>query len=266
MTATTPATTTPPAAQRAALAGIDLWHSFGRTEVLKGVSVAIAPGEIVALMGPSGSGKSTVLHLLGALLRPDVGSVWLAGRRIDQLSQNGRSDLRLHRFGFVFQFGDLIPELTLGENVELPLRLTGVKASTARRLAREFLDRLGVADQADRLVQEVSGGEAQRAAVARALVTSPEVILADEPTGSLDTITGELVLEAFVSAARDLGTAVLLVTHEARVAAWAAREVLLRDGRILGGVEQPSTHPSWTGQPKPLPSPAPPAGAPWPAR
>ncbi|MDR3107041.1 MAG: ABC transporter ATP-binding protein [Bifidobacteriaceae bacterium] len=227
----------PPAAQRAALAGIDLWQSFGRTEVLKGVSLALAPGEVVALMGPSGSGKSTVLHLLAGLLRPDAGTVWLGGQRIDQLPEQERSDLRLKRFGFVFQFGDLIPELTLGENVELPLRLTGTKADPARRQARDYLDRLGVADQADRLVQEVSGGEAQRASVARALVHRPEVILADEPTGSLDTITGELVLEAFVSAARDQGTAVLLVTHEARVAAWARREVLLRDGRVLGGVE-----------------------------
>jgi putative ABC transport system ATP-binding protein len=259
-----------------------LWRSFGATEVLKGVSLAIAAGEIVALMGPSGSGKSTVLHLLAGLLKPDAGSVWLAGRRIDQLPEKQRSGLRLRHFGFVFQFGDLIPELTLVENVELPLLLTGVKAGPARRQALEYLSRLGVADQADRLVQAVSGGEAQRAAVARALVHRPEVILADEPTGALDTVTGELVLEAFVSAAREQGSAVLLVTHEARVAAWARREVLLRDGRVLGGVEPSAAlartgaaavGPRATGQTGTaglhgfaLSNAADPPGAPWPAR
>ncbi|MDR1426999.1 MAG: ABC transporter ATP-binding protein [Bifidobacteriaceae bacterium] len=221
-------------AERAALAGVALIHSFGKTEVLRGVSLAIAPGEIVALMGPSGSGKSTVLHLLAGLLKPDSGAVWMEGRRVDQLSEKSRNDLRLRSYGLVFQFGDLIPELTLGENAEMPLRLTGVGARVARRRALECLDRLGVADLAGKLVSEVSGGEAQRAAVARALVHEPQVILADEPTGALDTVTGELVLEAFVTAARDQGTAVLLVTHEPRVAAWAGREILLRDGRILG--------------------------------
>ncbi|MDR1188645.1 MAG: ABC transporter ATP-binding protein [Bifidobacteriaceae bacterium] len=238
------------------LAGADLWRSFGKTEVLKGVSITIAPGEIVALMGPSGSGKSTILHLLAGLLKPDRGSVLMEGQRIDELSEKRRSELRLKHCGLVFQFGDLIPELTLGENVELPLRLTGVKAGLARRHARDYLGRLGVADQADRLVQEVSGGQAQRAAVARALVHSPKVILADGPTGSLDTVTGELVLEAFVAAARDQGSAVLLVTHEPRVAAWASREVLLWDGRILG-----SSPPAIDHMHDAVPAP----GAPWPA-
>jgi putative ABC transport system ATP-binding protein len=225
----------PPAARRATLAGVDLWRSFGTTEVLKGVSLAVAPGEIVALMGPSGSGKSTLLHLLAGLLAPERGGAWLNGARLDNLSEKKRSDLRLRHCGLVFQFGDLIPELTLAENVEMPLRLTGTPPGAARRRARDYLARLGVVEQADRLVSQVSGGQAQRAAVARALVHGPEVILADEPTGSLDTITGELVLEALVGAARDQGSAVLLVTHEPRVAAWAGREILLQDGRVVGG-------------------------------
>ena len=216
------------------LEGRDLGHAYGAEPVLTDVSIAVEPGEVVAVMGPSGSGKSTLLHLLAGLLRPDSGEVRLAGERIDRLSEQARSRLRLRHMGFVFQFGDLIPELTIAENVELPLRLTGTRAGRARRRARAMLERLEVAEHADKRISEVSGGQAQRAAVARALVHAPQVVLADEPTGSLDTTAGELVLEALVGAARESGTAVLLVTHELRVASWASRDVLLRDGRVVG--------------------------------
>jgi putative ABC transport system ATP-binding protein len=236
MTAAPAVTGTPDSAPPvgAVLEGRGLAYAFGPTTVLADVSIALAPGEVVAVMGPSGSGKSTLLHLLAGLLTPAAGEVRLDGQRIDCLSDKRRSALRLARMGFVFQFGDLVPELTVAENVELPLRLNGFAPGAARRRAAEMLDRLGIADQGAKRLSQVSGGQAQRAAVARALVHTPPVILADEPTGSLDTATGELVLEALVQAARDQGTAVLLVTHELRVAAWASRDVLLRDGRIVG--------------------------------
>lgn len=223
----------------AVLAGQDLHLAFGATEVLGGIDVSLDAGEVVAVMGPSGSGKSTLLHVLAGLLQPDSGTVELGGNRIDDLPDGERSDLRLRRLGFVFQFGDLVPELTVVENTELPLRLTGVPRRTARERALELLGSLGVEDVARRRVSEVSGGQAQRAAVARALVHDPAVVLADEPTGSLDTVTGELVLEAFVQLARARGTAVLLVTHELRVASWASREIQLRDGRVVTSVVAP---------------------------
>ncbi|QOR70936.1 ATP-binding cassette domain-containing protein [Ruania alkalisoli] len=215
------------------LAGRGLECAIGSTHVLRGVDIEIAPGEVVALMGPSGSGKSTLLHLLAGLLRPDAGTVTLSGQRLDTQPDRVRSARRLRELGFVFQFGDLVPELTVVENVELPLRLLGEQPARCRERALEMLDRLSVADEADRRLSEVSGGQAQRAAVARALVHWPAVILADEPTGSLDTVTGELVLEALVSAASDQGTAVLLVTHEMRVAAWSDRDIHLRDGAVV---------------------------------
>ncbi|MDR1118859.1 MAG: ATP-binding cassette domain-containing protein [Bifidobacteriaceae bacterium] len=221
------------------LAGAGLTHSFGGADVLRDVDIALQPGECVAVMGPSGSGKSTLLHLLGGLLTPDAGEVWLAGRRIDRLPERRRAALRLANVGFVFQFGDLIPELTVVENVELPLRLNGAAPKEARRRALAALERLDVAAHAGKRLREVSGGQAQRAAVARALAGEPPVILADEPTGSLDTVTGELVMEALVSAAREAGTAVLTVTHELKVAAWAERDVLLRDGRVVGASAPP---------------------------
>jgi putative ABC transport system ATP-binding protein len=211
--------------------GLEL--SFGTTRVLHDVDITITRGELVAVMGPSGSGKSTLLHCLAGLLAPDAGQVHLDGGRIDTLSERARSTLRLHRMGFVFQFGDLIPELTLVENVELPLRLTSIGRRAARARAMDMLSSLEIDQVADRRTNEVSGGQAQRAAVARALVHEPAIVFADEPTGSLDTLAGELVLEALVSAAREQDTAVVLVTHEPRVAAYADREVMLRDGLVV---------------------------------
>jgi len=221
------------AAAEPVLAARDLRKTFGTTAALAGVTFEVTPGEVVAVMGPSGSGKSTLLHCLAGLLRPDAGEVVFDGRRVDQLSERERSALRLHRFGFVFQFGELVPELTLLENVALPVRLTRrAGRRTAARRAQEALAALGVGEVADRRAAEVSGGQAQRAAVARALVHDPAVVFADEPTGALDTVAGEQVLEALVGMARDRGTAVVLVTHEPRVAAYAQREVVLRDGRV----------------------------------
>jgi putative ABC transport system ATP-binding protein len=211
--------------------GLEL--TFGATRVLHDVDITIDRGELVAVMGPSGSGKSTLLHCLAGLLAPDAGQVHLDGGRIDNLSERARSTLRLHRMGFVFQFGDLIPELTLVENVELPLRLAGTGRRAARVRAMEVLSSLEIDQVGDRRASEVSGGQAQRAAVARALVHDPAIVFADEPTGSLDTLAGELVLEALVSAAREQNAAVVLVTHEPRVAAYADREVMLRDGLII---------------------------------
>lgn len=214
------------------LRGRGLRHFYGTQQVLQGVDVELGAGEIVALMGPSGSGKSTLLHLLGGLLVPDSGEVELLGRRIDTLAERQRSRVRLEQLGFVFQFGDLVPELTVVENVELPVRLLGGKPRAARASALEMLERLDVADLADRRLHEVSGGQSQRVAVARSLVHRPAVVLADEPTGALDSLAGEKVLEALVGAARDTGTAVLIVTHEATVASWAGRDVQLRDGAV----------------------------------
>ncbi|PFG20902.1 ABC transporter ATP-binding protein [Serinibacter salmoneus] len=215
-----------------ALSGRGLRHTYGKEEALAGVDIDVHVGEVVALMGPSGSGKSTLLHLLAGLLRPTNGEVWLGKSRLDTASESVRASIRLRRMGFVFQFGDLVPELTLAENVELPLRLTGCSRVRARHTAGRLLEALGIAAVADRRVNEVSGGQAQRAAVARALVHSPEIVFADEPTGSLDTVAGEQVMEALVGAARETGAAVVLVTHELSVAAFADRDLQIRDGRI----------------------------------
>ncbi len=211
----------------------DLRLMLGATQALRGVSVEIQPGEVLAVMGSSGSGKSTLLHCLAGLLRPDSGTVLVLDTDLGSLSDRARSRLRLERMGFVSQFGDLVPELTLRENVELPMRLLRRSGREIRRDSRELLERMGIADVAERRAGEASGGQVQRAAVARALVHRPPVVLADEPTGALDTATGDRVLETLLQQARVGGAAVLLVTHEARVAAHADREVILRDGEAV---------------------------------
>ncbi|MER5636450.1 ABC transporter ATP-binding protein [Kitasatospora sp. NPDC002227] len=207
---------------------------FGSTRALDGVSFEVAPKEIVAVTGSSGSGKSTLLHCLAGILRPEGGTVHLGGERIDDLPEAGRSALRRRDFGFVFQLGELIPELSIAENVSLPLRLAGVTRKDATRQAAEALARLEIADLGPKRPAQVSGGQAQRAAVARALVHRPKVVFADEPTGALDTTNGERVLEALTTAAREQGAAVVIVTHEARVAACADREVVMSNGQVIG--------------------------------
>jgi putative ABC transport system ATP-binding protein len=215
------------------LVGVDLHRRFGPTVALDGASIEVRAGEVVAVMGPSGSGKSTLLHCLAGILRPDAGEVRYRGSRLDTLPEEVRSRLRRDDFGFVFQFGQLVPELTAVENVSLPLRLGGVRRRDAERRAREWLARLEVDDVAGKRPGDISGGQGQRVAVARALVSGPRVVFADEPTGSLDSLNGEAVMNLLVDTARQQGATVVLVTHEPRVAAYAEREVVVRDGRCL---------------------------------
>ncbi|MFI0791772.1 ABC transporter ATP-binding protein [Micromonospora rubida] len=210
----------------------DVVLSFGETLALRGASVSVAPGEIVAIMGPSGSGKSTLLHCLAGILVPNAGEIHFEGRRIDTLNESQRSALRRDHFGFVFQFGQLVPELTAEENVALPLLLGGVKRAAALREARPWFERLGLAGLERRRSGELSGGQAQRVALARGLVARPGALFADEPTGALDSLTGEQVMDLLVSSAREQGTTVVLVTHEARIAACADRQVIVRDGKV----------------------------------
>ncbi|GHF14148.1 ABC transporter ATP-binding protein [Streptomyces griseoluteus] len=209
----------------------DLRKSYGPTAALDGAAFSVHPGEVVAVMGPSGSGKSTLLHCLAGIVRPDSGSITYAGRELTTLSDSERSALRRGEFGFVFQFGQLVPELTCVENVALPLRLNGTPRKEAERAALTWMERLEVDDLRRKRPGEVSGGQGQRVAVARALVTGPRVVFADEPTGALDSLNGERVMELLTDAARSTDAAVVLVTHEARVAAWSDREIVVRDGR-----------------------------------
>jgi putative ABC transport system ATP-binding protein len=206
--------------------------SFGPTPALRGATLEVAQGEILAVMGPSGSGKSTLLHCLAGILVPDAGEVHFAGRRIDVLGEADRSALRRDRFGFVFQFGQLVPELTAAENVALPLLLGGARRAAALAQARTWFEQLALDGLQERRSGELSGGEQQRIALARGLVGQPEVLFADEPTGSLDSLTGERVMDLLTAAAREHGITVVLVTHEPRVAAYADREVIVRDGKI----------------------------------
>jgi putative ABC transport system ATP-binding protein len=207
-------------------------YDFDETPALRGADLAIRKGEILAVMGPSGSGKSTLLLCLAGILAPKHGEIFFSGRRIDTLSENERTVLRRDEFGFVFQFGQLVPELSAEENVALPLLLEGLKRKDALERAREWFERLGINGLEGRRSGELSGGQAQRVALARGLVAHPRVLFADEPTGSLDSLTGELVMELMVKAAREDGTTVVLVTHEPRVAAYAGREVVVRDGLV----------------------------------
>ncbi|MBL7520084.1 ABC transporter ATP-binding protein [Frankia sp. CNm7] len=213
------------------LAAVELRKRFGATTALDGASLRVAAGEIVALMGPSGSGKSTLLHCLAGIFPPDAGEVRYGDRSLSRMSETARSALRRGEFGFVFQFGQLVPELTCAENVALPLRLSGVRRREAQRRAGGELERLAVADVARKRPGEVSGGQGQRVAVARALVTQPKVIFADEPTGALDSLNGEQVMRLLTEAARASRAAVVQVTPAARVAAYSDREVVVRDGR-----------------------------------
>jgi putative ABC transport system ATP-binding protein len=210
----------------------DLWLSFGETPALRGARLSVKRGEIVAVMGPSGSGKSTLLHCLAGILVPDSGEVTFDGQRIDVMREAERSKLRRDRFGFVFQFGQLVPELTAQENVALPLLLGGTHRDEALRAARSWFERLDLKGMEDHRTGEMSGGQSQRVALARGLVARPDVLFADEPTGSLDSLNGELVMGLLTRAAREQGSTVILVTHEPRVAAYADREVIVRDGRV----------------------------------
>jgi putative ABC transport system ATP-binding protein len=213
------------------LCAVGLQKSFGPTQALTDANISVRKGEIVAVMGPSGSGKSTLLHCLAGIVRPDGGTVTYDGRDLSGMADGPRSAVRRNEFGFVFQFGQLVPELTCLQNVALPLRLARVSRRQADRSAREWLSRLEVDDVADKRPGETSGGQGQRVAIARALVAGPAVVFADEPTGALDSLNGERVMRMLVAAAQRTETAVILVTHESRVAAYADREVVVRDGK-----------------------------------
>jgi putative ABC transport system ATP-binding protein len=217
----------------------NITKSFGQTQALRGASVSAASGEILAVMGPSGSGKSTLLHCLAGIFRPDGGEVWFDGQRIDRFDEAKRTKLRRSAFGFVFQFGQLVPELTAADNIALPLLLNKVNRNKAYDQADAWLRRLELEALGGRRTGELSGGEAQRVALARALVAGPKVLFADEPTGSLDSLASEKVMDMLVDTARQEGTTVILVTHDARIAAYADREVMVRDGQAAAQAYSP---------------------------
>lgn len=199
---------------------------------LRGVSFTIQAGEYVAVLGPSGSGKSTLLHLLGALDRPTTGTVCFAGRDLRSLSDAQMAEVRNRRIGFVFQSFHLLPRLTALGNVALPLVYRGVARRERRRRALEALDAVGVADRAGHRPAQLSGGQQQRVAIARAIVSQPDLLLADEPTGNLDTVTGGEVLALLARLHAQAGTALVVVTHDERIAAGAQRRIEVRDGLL----------------------------------
>ncbi|TDU90338.1 putative ABC transport system ATP-binding protein [Kribbella voronezhensis] len=207
-------------------------YAYRRDVALRGVSLKVEPGEVVAITGPSGCGKSTLLHCAAGILRPQAGTVQLVGQNLADLSEANRTRLRRTQAGVVLQFGQLVPDLTLIDNVALPLLLEGHDRQAARRAAREWLDRAGVGEDATAVPGELSGGQNQRAAVARALVTGPAIVFADEPTGSLDSLAGEQMMELLLASVRNGGAALVLVTHDNMIAAYADREVRLRDGVV----------------------------------
>ncbi|PKY94588.1 ABC transporter ATP-binding protein [Actinomyces naeslundii] len=234
--------------------------SFGQTHALRGVDLDLLAGEVLAVTGPSGSGKSTLLHGMAGVLVPDAGSVGYHGGKspgggtadvaediavnIAVLDEAARSRLRLNEFGFIFQFGQLLPDLSALDNVTIPLLLAGTPRKKALTRAREALVELGLSEHLDKRPTQLSGGQAQRAAVARALVTSPRVLFADEPTGSLDSLAAERTMEVLLASVRSRGASLVIITHDARIAAYADREVTVRDGRIGPGATQAGSGPS----------------------
>jgi len=216
------------------LVGVTQQYGVGETSVsaLSGVDLEVARGELVAIMGASGSGKSTLLSIAGGLQKPTTGEVLVEGRHLSTASAKELAQLRRRSLGFVFQDFNLIPTLTALENVTLPLELDGFRARVARRAGRDALTSVGLEDKLRSYPDDLSGGQQQRVAIARAVVGGRRLILADEPTGALDSLTGELVLRMLRSRV-DAGAGAILVTHEARHAAWADRIVFLRDGRIV---------------------------------
>lgn len=226
------AATGPGAAAVVELAGVHV--SYGADPALRGIDLQIAAGEQVAVMGPSGCGKSTMLHVLAGVLVPDEGSLRVLGDDLGGLRDKDRAQLRLARMGMVFQFGDLIGELTLRENLSLPLQLLGGRPAQIRVAVEAMLERLGLGEVADRRAAQVSGGQAQRAAVGRALVHQPSLLLADEPTGALDTVAADTVMEALMETVTEQGTTLVVVTHDNRVAAHLDRLVSMRDGELVG--------------------------------
>ena len=229
--------------------------SFGQTRALRGVDLDILAGEVLAVTGPSGSGKSTLLHVMAGVLVPDAGRVDYHGADTTQdiaaLDEAARSRLRLKEFGFIFQFGQLLPDLSALDNVTIPLLLAGTPRRRALAQARETLGELGLSEHLDKRPTQLSGGQAQRAAVARALVTNPRLLFADEPTGSLDSLAAERTMEVLLNSVRSRGAALAIITHDARVAAYADREVTVRDGRIGPEATHTAAGPSRPGHAEP---------------
>jgi putative ABC transport system ATP-binding protein len=207
-------------------------EGHGQLHALREIDLTVGPGELVAIMGPSGSGKSTLLTIAGTLEQATTGDVIIHGTDVSRLSANDRARLRRRSIGYVFQDFNLLAGLTAAENVALPLELDGVGVRTARRAAIQALETLGIADQARRYPDELSGGERQRIAVARAVVGDRRLLLADEPTGALDSVNGESVMRLLRLACKS-GVAGVVVTHDAQLASWADRVVFLRDGRVV---------------------------------
>lgn len=229
-------TTPGPAHGEPVLEVVDVVHGYGRTPALRGATLRVAPGEVVAVTGPSGSGKSTLLHVAAGLLRPATGTVRLLGRDLRRLSEADTTRLRRADVGMVLQHGQLVEDVGVLDNVALPLLLDDHRARDARPAARLWLERCGAGDLLDALPAELSGGQAQRVAVARALVTGPRIVFADEPTGSLDRRGGETLLELLLGVVRETRAALVVVTHDNTVAARADREVGLRDGAVTHDV------------------------------
>ena len=229
----------------AALQTRDLTKVYGEGETavraLDGVSLGVERGDMVAIMGPSGSGKSTLLHLLGALDTPTSGEILLAGRRYDGLGEGELTRLRRERIGFVFQFFNLLPALSAEENVLLPALIAGRRDNAIRERAGELLGRVGLTDRAQHLPPELSGGEQQRVSIARALLTEPEIVLADEPTGNLDTRSSTGVLDLLRELNEAEGQTLVIVTHDPAAASTARRVVFLRDGKVAGEAPGGST-------------------------
>lgn len=213
----------------------DIKKSYGETHAMRGISLEIKRGEVLAIMGPSGSGKSTLLHTLAGITKPDSGKVYFNNLRIDNLTDKQRTLLRRNKFGFVFQFSQLVPELTAIDNVAVPLLLNGINRKMAYQKAEQWLNKVGITDtKLNHLANQLSGGQIQRVAIARAMAINPEVLFADEPTGSLDSLNSELVMKMFIKTAKDNGTTVVMVTHEPTIAAYADREIIVRDGKLEG--------------------------------
>ena len=214
--------------------GVTKTYTEGAASVtaLRGVDLDVASGEVVMLAGPSGSGKTTLLSIIGCILSPTSGSIQLASEEVSGLSQKELPRVRLERIGFVFQGFNLFPTLTAGENVELMLDLKGIRGATARQRAQILLEQVGLAEKYNSFPTDLSGGQKQRVAIARALAGDPQIVLADEPTAALDSLTGRRIIEMMRSLARDHGRAVVIVTHDPRVMELGDRVVHIADGLI----------------------------------
>jgi len=221
----------------------NVWKVFGMNgvavEAVRGISFAVQEGEFIAIVGPSGSGKSSLLHLLGVMDRPTRGEVYFQGKNLAKLGDGARADLRARQIGFIFQTFNLLPAMSSFENVEIALRLGGLKKPERQARTRELLQRVGLDGRLRHLPRHLSGGERQRVAVARALANSPKLLLADEPTGNLDSKTGAGILELLRSIRDEDHQTVVMVTHDLRAASYADRVIMLRDGEIRGESQLP---------------------------